>query len=74
MNIRLAAGTSLTSVEGRDVLFSVRSGESYGLNETAAQMAAEYGVGAEEIRGDIEQLVQELIQLRMVEALPDHGA
>ncbi len=90
MNIRLAAGTTLTSVEGKDVLFSVRTGESYGLNETAAQMvrlslesgvaqaatqmAAEYGVSAEDIRGDIEQLVQELVQLRMVESPAGHGA
>ena len=90
MNIRLAAGTTLTSIEGKDVMFSVRSGESYGLNETAAQMvrlslqggvaqaatrmAADYGVSADEIRGDIEQLVRELVQLRMVEPSPDHGA
>ncbi len=90
MNIRLAAGTTLTSVEGTDVLFSVRTGESYGLNETAAQMirlslqggvgqaatqmAAEYGVNADDIRGDIVQLIQELVQLRMVEPAADHGA
>ena len=38
MHIRLAPGTTLTIVEGKDVLFSVKSGDSYGLNETAARM------------------------------------
>jgi hypothetical protein len=38
MHIRLAPGTTLTSVEGKDVLFSVKTGDSYGLNETAAGM------------------------------------
>jgi len=38
MHIRLAAGTTLTTIEGKDVLFSVKTGDSYGLNETAARM------------------------------------
>ena len=38
MRIRLAPGTTLTNVEGKEVLFSVRTGDSYGLNETAARM------------------------------------
>lgn len=85
MHIRLAAGTTLTIVEGKDVLFSVKSGDSYGLNETAARMlrvgleanlddvvdrlAEEYGAERTEIRDDFEQLVRELVQLKFVQRL-----
>ena len=73
MHIRLAPGTTLTNVEGKDVLFSVKTGDSYGLNETAARMlrlgleadldevvnrlAGEYGAERQEIRDDFEELV-----------------
>ena len=83
MHIRLAPGTTLTIVEGKDVLFSVKSGDSYGLNETAARMlrvgleanlddvvnrlAEEYGAERTEIRDDFEQLVHELVQLKFVQ-------
>lgn len=83
MHIRLAPGTTLTIVEGKDVLFSVKSGDSYGLNETAARMlrvgleanlddvvnrlAEEYGAERTEIRDDFEQLVRELVQLKFVQ-------
>jgi hypothetical protein len=82
MHIRLAPGTTLTNVEGKDVLFSVKSGDSYGLNETAARMlrlgleanldevvnrlAEEYGAERQEIQGDFEELVSELVQLKFV--------
>ena len=85
MHIRLAPGTTLTIVEGKDVLFSVKSGDSYGLNETAARMlrvgleanlddvvdrlAEEYGAERTEIRDDFEQLVRELVQLKFVPRL-----
>jgi VIT1/CCC1 family predicted Fe2+/Mn2+ transporter len=85
MHIRLAPGTTLTLVEGKDVLFSVKSGDSYGLNETAARMlrlgleanleevvnrlAEEYGAERNEIREDFEQLVRELVQLKFVQQL-----
>lgn len=85
MHIRLAPGTTLTIVEGKDVLFSVKSGDSYGLNETAARMlrvgleanlddvvnrlAEEYGAERTEIRDDFEQLVRELVQLKFVQKL-----
>jgi VIT1/CCC1 family predicted Fe2+/Mn2+ transporter len=85
MHIRLAPGTTLTIVEGKDVLFSVKSGDSYGLNETAARMlrlgleanleevvnrlAEEYGAERNEIREDFEQLVRELVQLKFVQQL-----
>lgn len=83
MHIRLAPGTTLTIVEGKDVLFSVKSGDSYGLNETAARMlrvgleanlddvvnrlAEEYGAERTEIRDDFEQLVHDLVQLKFVQ-------
>lgn len=89
MRVRLAQGTTLTNVEGKDVLFSVRSGESYGLNETAARMvrlalemnlddaaaklAEEYGATREELRGDLGELIGELVQLKLVEACSDQG-
>ena len=85
MHIRLAPGTTLTIVEGKDVLFSVKSGDSYGLNETAARMlrlgleanldevvnrlTEEYGAERAEIRDDFEQLVRELVQLKFVQQL-----
>ena len=83
MHIRLAPGTTLTTVEGKDVLFSVKSGDSYGLNETAARMlrlgleadldevvnrlAEEYGAERTEIQDDFEELVRELVQLKFVQ-------
>ena len=89
MHIRLAPGTTLTNVEGKDVLFSVKSGDSYGLNETAARMlrlgletdldevlnrlAAEYAVGRTEIQGDFEELVGELVQLKFVQLVSVQG-
>jgi hypothetical protein len=89
MHIRLAPGTTLTNVEGKDVLFSVKTGDSYGLNETAArmlrvgceadldeavdQLAAEYGVERNEIRDDFKELVSELVQLKFVQVVSDHG-
>jgi hypothetical protein len=89
MHIRLAPGTTLTNVEGKDVLFSVKTGNSYGLNETAARMlrvgceadlddvvtrlTAEYGVERSEIRDDFKELVRELIQLKFVQLVADHG-
>lgn len=89
MRIRLAPGTTLTNVEGKDVLFSVRTGDSYGLNETAARMvrlavesglddaatllAEEYGVSRDEIRSDLDELVRELVHLKLAEASSDQG-
>ncbi|MBI5322475.1 PqqD family protein [Bradyrhizobium sp.] len=89
MRIRLAPGTTLTNVDGKDVLFSVRSGDSYGLNETAARMvrlalemglddasarlADEYGATRAELRGDLDVLIGELVQLKLAEACSDQG-
>ena len=89
MHIRLAPGTTLTSVEGKDVLFSVKTGDSYGLNETAArmlrvgceadlddvvnQLAAEYGAERKEIQDDFKELVRELVQLKFVQVISGHG-
>lgn len=89
MHLRLAPGTTLTNVEGKDVLFSVKTGDSYGLNETAARMlrialdsdrdeaverlAAEYSVDRAEISADFDDLVRELVQLKFVQVVSDHG-
>ena len=80
---RLAPGTTLTRVEGKDVLFSTRTGETFGLNETAAAMlarivasdsmqaartlAAEYAAPEDEIASDLRSLVDELARLKLVE-------
>jgi len=88
MHIRLAPGTTLTTVEGKDVLFSVKTGDSYGLNATAArmvrsgcehdrdhavqQLAGEYGVALQEIQSDYEELIRQLVQLKFVQ-LVSHG-
>jgi len=90
MKIQLAPGTTLTSIEGKDVLFSVRTGDSYGLNETAArmvrlgiesgldkaaqQMAEEFSAEPSEIRADLDDLVKDLVQLKLVQGLSDQGA
>jgi hypothetical protein len=90
MKIQLAPGTTLTTIEGKDVLFSVRTGDSYGLNETAAhmlklgieagldeaasRMAQDYNAAPDEIRADLADLVQELVKLKLVQTLSDHGA
>jgi hypothetical protein len=84
MSIRLSPGVTLTHIEGKDVLFSVHTGDSYGLNETAARMlrlaleadldqaasklAEEYGASRDEIRGDLDDLVTELTALKLVQA------
>jgi hypothetical protein len=84
MPIRLSPGITLTHIEGKDVLFSVHTGDSYGLNETAARMlrlaletdldqaasklAEEYGASRDEIRGDLDDLVAELTALKLVQA------
>lgn len=89
MHIQLAPGTTLTTVEGKDVLFSTRTGESFGLNETAAQMlrlavdigtseaaaklAGEYDAPREELQADLDELVGELVQLKLVVASSDQG-
>ncbi|MCO5131569.1 MAG: PqqD family protein [Xanthobacteraceae bacterium] len=79
--IQLTPGTSLTTIEGKSVLFSVKTGESYGLNETAAEMlrlgldggidhavawfAQNYDVPAEEIRSDLEELARDLVKVKL---------
>lgn len=89
MRIQLAAGTTLTNVEGKDLLFSTRTGDSFGLNETAARMlmlvlemgtveaatklAAEYDAAPGELQSDLDELVGELVQLKLVAAASDQG-
>jgi hypothetical protein len=73
-------------VEGKNVLFSVKSGDSFGLNETAAEMlkraredgmekaakrlAQDYDAPIEEIRSDLDELVAELVRLKFVQLAP----
>lgn len=82
-SIKLTEGTTLTEVGGKDVLFSVKSGESFGLNETAAhmlrlclelgvaqtvqQLSEEYSVSAEELREDLQSLLDGLADARMIQ-------
>jgi hypothetical protein len=78
----LSKGTTLNKIEGKDVLFSVKTGESFGLNEMAALMlsaliradsqtavakiAAEYAAPQADIAQDLNELVEILIGQRMV--------
>ena len=89
MQVRLSPGTSLTVIEGKSVLFSVKSGESYGLNETAAQMlrlslegglsataaqlAQDYEAPVEEIRCDLEALMQDLVRAKLAQFVSPQG-
>jgi Coenzyme PQQ synthesis protein D (PqqD) len=82
---QLAAGITLTRVEGKDVLFSVRSGDSYGLNEVAAhmlsllletdaasaagQLAVEYAALEAEIREDLDELARMLAEARLIDII-----
>ena len=82
MGVQLTPGTSLTTIEGKSVLFSVKTGESYGLNDMAAEMlklclkggvdhaaerlAQDYNAPLEEIRNDINELTRDLVQAKLV--------
>ncbi len=86
MRLLLSPGTTLTQVEGKSVLFSVKSGDSFGLNETAADMlkiaredgleeaakrlAQEYDAPITEIRSDLDELVGELVRLKFAQLAP----
>jgi transcriptional regulatory protein LevR len=82
----LAKGTTLTKIEGKDVLFSVKTGESFGLNEMAALMLStlfstdaktavakiveDYAAPEADIANDLNELVQNLINQKLVTVLP----
>jgi hypothetical protein len=90
MRIQLTPGTTLTLVEGKSVLFSVKTGDSYGLNETAAEMlrlgmeegisraserlSREYEAPVDEIRNDLGELAQELVRLKFAQLAPAQGS
>jgi hypothetical protein len=90
MRIQLAPGTSLSEIQGKSVLFSVKTGETYGLNESAAEMvrlgiekgldraadqlAREYEVALDEIRSDLDGLMRELVRLKFAQLAPIQGS
>ena len=90
MGVQLTPGTSLTTIEGKSVLFSVKTGESYGLNEMAAEMlrlclqggidhaaerlAKDYNAPVEEIRNDIDGLARSLVQAKLVQVVVGQGS
>lgn len=90
MSVQLTPGTSLTIIEGKSVLFSVKTGESYGLNAMAAEMlrlcleggsdhAAErlakvYDAPIDEIRSDIDELARSLVQAKLVQVTASQGS
>ncbi len=90
MRLQLTPGTTLTLVEGKSVLFSVKSGDSFGLNETAAEMlkmareeglakaakrlAQDYDAPLEEIRNDLDELVGELVRLKFAQLAAAQGS
>ena len=80
---QLAKGVTLTRIEGKSVLFSTRTGESFGLNDMGAEMlaqlfagdslraakqiGAEYNAPEAEIHQDLSELVEELAGLKLIE-------
>ena len=74
--IELERGITLTKIEGKSVLFSIKNGETFGLNDSAAEMlehlmksdsdtaaaqfAEIYGAPRETIRADMDELVGDL--------------
>lgn len=90
MRIQLTSGTSLTIIEGKSVLFSVKTGESFGLNETAAQMlrfgmeegidqavariAQDYNASEDEIRSDLDELTRDLVRIKMAQIVSGQGS
>lgn len=83
MKAALSKGVTLTKIEGKDVLFSMRSGDTFGLNETAAffvrellksdfeaalvASAGEYDAPADELRTDMTDLVRDLVTAKLLE-------
>lgn len=81
-HVRLATGITKTTIEGKRVLFSIRTGETYGLNETAAAFvdemsatdlesaakncATRFDAPLDEIRSDMKALVGELAGLKLL--------
>lgn len=79
----LAKGVTLTRIEGKSVLFSARTGESFGLNDTGADMlahlfaedslqaarhiSAEYNAPEQEIHDDLAALADELAARKLIE-------
>lgn len=90
MKVQLTPGTTLTLVEGKSVLFSVKTGDSFGLNEIAADMltiardegveaaaerlAQEYDAPLEEIRSDLDELIRELVRLKFAQLATAQGS
>lgn len=80
---RLARSVTLTTIEGKRVLFSLRTGDTFGLNESAAALveamcahdldgaarrcAATFDAEEGELRDDLRALADELVGLGLLE-------
>ncbi|MCA9590913.1 MAG: PqqD family protein [Myxococcales bacterium] len=80
---RLAPGVTLTKIEGRTVLFTLKTGDTYGLNDSAATFveallasdfdaavracAEEYDAPIDEIRADMRAVVTELTAKKLLQ-------
>lgn len=87
--IQLTPTTTMTTMQGQSVLFSKHTGDFFGLNPTAkyfvekllasdvetaaAEAATQFGVPAETLRADIDELVNELAGSKLVERRPLPG-
>lgn len=83
MHVHLAPDATISTIEGKTVLFSKRTGDFFGLNDSAAYMvraalesdveraiakcAADYEVDPVELGADLRSLLDELAKLRLVE-------
>lgn len=81
--VKLAKGITLTLIEGKHVLFSMKTGDTFGLNESAAFMLGallktdahqaieavckEYDAPPDEIRADLTALANELVTGKLLE-------
>jgi hypothetical protein len=84
--IRLDPSVALKKVDGQTVLFSKRTGDFYGLNPTAVHLierllesdldsttksaANDFGVEEKTIRDDITEVVDSLVEAKLVHRMP----
>ena len=80
--VAISPGATLTDMDGKSVIFSKKSGAFYGLNNSANQLldglvksdfdstvtkyASLYGVQREVLVADISEMLDELLELKLV--------
>lgn len=83
MKAKLTKGVTLTQIEGKTVLFSLKSGDTFGLNDSAALFvkqllasdfdaavkacATEFEAPEAEVRGDMQEILDDLVAQKLLE-------